>query len=60
VRATTPTGSHELIATNIIGDAAQSHGRTVSDHATLSNDGAPEYGPVWEWMLRRVLSTHAG
>jgi hypothetical protein len=59
MRATTPTGSHELIATNTIGDAAQSHGRTVSDQATRGSHGAPEYAPVWEWMLRQVLGTHA-
>jgi hypothetical protein len=60
VRATTPTRSHELIATNGIGDAAQSHGRTVSDQTKRTREGDPEYGPVWEWMLRQVLSAHAG
>jgi hypothetical protein len=58
-RATTPTGSHELVATNIIGDAAQSHGRTVSDQTPRTKQGAAEYRPVWEWMLRQALDTRA-
>ncbi|HEY5224077.1 MAG TPA: hypothetical protein VIJ18_13650 [Microbacteriaceae bacterium] len=55
VRGAVPTGAHELISTKAIGNAGQSHGRTVSDHTPVSRAGVPDYRAVWSWMLKQVL-----
>ena len=51
-----PLRSHELISTRAIGDAHESHSRTITDRSPTTAQGVPVFRAVWKWMLAQLYT----
>jgi hypothetical protein len=56
VDAGAPLKSHELVSTRDIGNAHESHSRTITDKTPTNAHGVPVFQFVWKWMLDQLYT----